>query len=356
MSALATARITLFSHADALAALARGLDASPFQSAGWVEGWMAAHGTLANLRVVEVAVEGGSWLLPLEITQSAGAKLGRKIGGGHASFLTAARLGQPRPLKREDLMRAARAAGVDALILTDCPPTWGGVTCLAPGFPAAPDIARGTALSPGVLASLYAGEPGKKLRAKARKLAALGTLEARFSQRDQANSVLTALLNWKAEQFRAMGISDPFDSPQIGRFLRNGIDTGGPLRLFALFLDQRPIAGMVLAQAGGHASGMMTAYAPEEAIARCGPGDVLVMRLLEALAAEGVTGFDLGVGDARYKRLHAPEAIALVDVLVPASLKGAAVVLAYRLARAAKGRIKRNSGLFDAIKALRARF
>lgn len=355
MSALPPIRLDVYARNEALARLSEGAVGSPFQSSGWIGGWIAAHGMEEAFRLVEITLADGRWHLPLAVNRRAGVEFAQKIGGAHASFFTPLRIGAPRALTPADLKAVARALGVDALVLTDCPTTWAGYAPFSPAFVPSPDIARGCALSGGAQTAPYAGEAGKKLRAKARKLAALGPLDARFLTGQSAQDALQALLAWKAAQFRAMGVNNPFEDPGIPHFLAQGLAAGDALRIFALRFGEKPLAAMVIAQSGGHASGMMTAYDPEGEANRFGPGDVLVMHLVEALSNEGVTGFDLGVGDARYKRLHAPDAIELVDAYGAASLKGAALVATCSAARAAKARIKRHGGLFDSLKAARAR-
>ncbi len=345
--------LEIYAGAAAIARLegaaARG---SPFQSPAWLAAWLGARRALDHLRLVEIAVEGGRWLLPLECLRLWGITLLRKCGGGHASFFTPLALGAPRPLTAADLDAACRALRADALILTDCPPEWAGRACLGSGFPAAPDIARGLALRGGA-SPRRGGKAAKKLRAKARKLAGLGTLDAGFLAGEAAQAALAALLGWKCDRFRAMGVKDAFAPPAVQDFLRRGLGAGGGLRLFALCLDQRPIAALVLAQSGDHASGMANAHSPEAEIARCGPGDVLLAKLVEALEGEGLAGFDLGVGDARYKRRHCQEAIALHDIFLAQGARGRALVALARGARRLKAAIKHNERLFAALRSLR---
>jgi CelD/BcsL family acetyltransferase involved in cellulose biosynthesis len=350
MSAAHPPRIECLAQEAALTRLAAaGGIGAPFQSAGWIEAFLPDR---QALRLVEIRDAEGQWLLPLAVEPSGG--VARKIGGDHAGLFTPVRVGHPAPLTRASLKAAGHALGVDALLLKDCPAQWAGVSPFEGRFPAAPDLARGVSFGAApqeVLARLYAGEPGKKLRAKTRKL---GALDSGFLTGEAAYGALETLLGWKATLFAQRGIADPFLEAGIRESLLRGLAPGGPLRLFALRQEGRLISALVLAQAGGHASGMANGHDPEESIARFGPGDVLLGKLVETLVAEGATGFDLGVGDARYKRLHCPEPMALIDVFVPVTLRGRMLVQAQALARRAKGAIKRNPAAFSALQSLRA--
>lgn len=345
--------ITVFTQRDALARLAAaGGRASPFQSAGWLACWLETMNGLADFRLVEMADAGGSTLLPLRLSKPAGVCVARKVGGGHASFFTPVISEKPEALPPEALKAAALALGVDALILEDCPREWAGVARFTATYPPAPDPARCTALNPA--APPAGGEAAKKLRAKVRKLSEMGATTQALSAGDNPVTVLDALLGWKAVQFAARGIADPFAGDEMRRFILSGLGQGA-LRLFALMHQNHPVAALLLAQAGHHASGMTIAYDPASEIARFSPGDVLVNQTLDILKHEGITGFDLGVGEARYKRLHCPQAIPLVDVRVSTNLKGAMFTALHAVVRRAKGALKGNEQIFATLSALRAR-
>lgn len=338
--------------AQALEALARaGGIGSPFQSAGWLAGWFEGHGGRENLRLVRLEVGGGQWLLPVALERRAGCRIARKIGDGHASFYTPLRLGAPTPLERTSLRRAALALAADALILTDCPACWDGHAPFAPGFAAAPDIGRGLALPEGPLPA-PSGSAAKKLRAKRRALESLGVAHAGFVEGAAAHHALAEMLRWKEEQLGRRGIVDPFAGPQMEAFLAAGLSSGA-LRVFVLG-QPHPAAAMLVAQAGAFASGMTIAYDPAPEIARASPGDVLLGYLVEALAQEGLRWFDLGVGDMRYKRAHCPVEMPLVDVIVPATLRGAAYAAAFGALRATKRAIKSNARLLALLERGRA--
>ena len=345
--------VTLHARGEALERLAAaGGVGSPFQSALWLGCWLNAMGGLENFRLVELESAGGRTLLPVQISTRAGVRIARKVGGGHASFFTPVRVGTPEALTPDALEAATQALEVDAMILTDCPAEWAGNACFTALYPLAPDTARGVSLTPA--SPPASGETAKKLRAKVRKLVSLGASTQAMATPEDASSALDALLGWKAAQFAARGIVDPFAGDEMRRFMLAGL-ANGALRLMALMLAGRPIAVLLLAPSGRHASAMTIAYDPTPEIARASPGDVLVSQTLDRLKSEGITGFDLGVGAARYKRQHCPEPIALMDVRAWATLKGAAYAALHAGTRRAKGALKRNDKLFGALSTLRSK-
>lgn len=338
---------------------AQPLAGAPFQSAAWLSAWLVAHGSIQRFHLVELSAADGAWVLPLQEKKRAGFTVLTKVGGAHASFFTPLRAGQPAPLCQHDLDIMTRALKADALLLEDCPESWQGAQLFAQRGQTSPDIARGLPLSPETLAQSGRGEAAKKLRAKKRKLEALGLYTSGFAGPEETPEILRLMLGWKAEQFKALGIRDSFADAQLRDFLARGLqafdpENSGGLRLYLCRLAGRPIAALLLAQSGGHASGMITAFDPTPDIARCGPGDVLVGDLIGALAQESVSGFDLGVGDARYKRLHAPEAIPLHDHHAAGSAAGAALVALHKGVRRAKGAIKQRAALLDRLRSARA--
>jgi hypothetical protein len=67
----------------------------------------------------------------------------------------------------------------------------------------------------------------------------------------------------------------------------------------------------------------------------------------------GLTQFDLGVGEARFKRLFYTEIELLFDTFRPRTARGSIVALGYRLGYHLKGRIKSTPALWDAVTTVR---
>lgn len=337
---------------------------TPFQSARWVQAFLGSGNASERFRLIEITNSAGSsLLLPLLLTRRAGVTIAEKIGGAHASYFvpgsTGGGIGWRRETLNAALEAAARLATVDAALLADCPLKWGAAPsplALLPHQSAPSDGAGLTLNADGetLLSRLSDRDDRKKLRQKRNKLAAPGDVQAGWVDPADVAGALASFYAWKASQFAEMGIRDPFADPGFRRFLdRATAGDDPPIRLFMLSAGGRPLAILGGARSGGHFSGMFTAYDPAPDIARHSPGEVLIAALIPALAGGDCQGFDLGVGEARYKAHYCPERIALMDFAVQATAAGRAACAAWRLARKAKRAIKQNDALFDFWKKIR---
>ena len=342
---------------------------TPFQSAGWLGAFLQSHDALADFRLIEIThKDGASLILPLALSRRAGMTFAEKIGGAHASYFAPAHIGKPmgwpRAALANALKKAGDMAGVDAFLLADCPESWfnaPNTLTILPHQPA-PSDGAGLALDAdgeAVLARLSDRDDRKKLRQKSAKLAAFGPLTTGWVEAADIPAMLEQYYGWKAQQFAAMGIVDPFCEPAMRRFLATATsDEDAPIRLFALKAGERLLALIGGAQAGGkfsgkQFSGMFTAYEPAPEIARHSPGEVLIAALIPALCREGFAHFDLGVGEARYKAHYCPERITLLDIAIPVTATGRIACAGWLLARKAKRAIKQNGALFERVKRFR---
>lgn len=343
---------------------------TPFQSTGWIRAFLESHDALADFRLIEITGPHGSLLLPLVVSRRAGLCLAEKIGGAHASYFAPAFIGTSKDWMRISLApmlkKIGRMAGIDAYLLADCPRDWRSRANALSALPHQPSPSDGAGLTldadgETMLARLSDRHHRKKLRHKTTKLADFGPLTTGWVETAEIPTALGQYYGWKAQQFAAMGIADPFFEPAMRRFLTLASEgQDAPIRLFQLKAGERPLAligGARVGQqfSGMHFSGMFTAYDPAPEIARHSPGEVLIAALIPALCREGFAHFDLGVGEARYKAHYCPERIALLDVAVPVTARGLVACAGWRLVRRAKRAIKQNGALFDVLKKIRRR-
>lgn len=356
----------VLSGAEALDYLANAHgSATPFQSARWLESFLAAHRALADFRLLEISdAAGNALLLPLQKARRWGGSVGEKIGEGHASYIFPIVAGDTgswsRGALRAALIAAGREAGFDAFLFEEAPLTWMGRDNPLAVLPhqSAPSEAAGLTLMPDVealLARLSDRDDRKKLRQKSTKLAALGELRTGWVTGDvEIRSALAQYCDRKAGQFAALGIADPFAAPEMRAFLEAATLGEAPaIRLYALHAGERLLAVLGGAIGAGSFSGMFTAYDPDAAVARYSPGEVLIVALIRTLSTEGVQHFDLGVGEARYKAHYCPETIRLIDIAVPVSLRGHIIASGWRLMRGLKRGLKQNEAAFSLLKRLR---
>lgn len=164
----------------------------------------------------------------------------------------------------------------------------------------------------------------KKLRKKAKKLEAFGPVtHARASGPAEARMLLDTLLAQKRERMRALGLDNAFEEPATIDFLSRISVSGTPaLELHALLAGEK-----IVAVFGGFADrhrlyGLILSFDPDPAVAVCSPGELLVMDVVRHAINRGLSVFDLGVGEARYKSECCETTEALFDSAYAATFAG----------------------------------
>ena len=142
--------------------------------------------------------------------------------------------------------------------------------------------------------------------------------DVEFNADDRDPAALAALLGLKRDQYRRTGQIDVF-RPEWTRRLAADIfarPAGRTLRgrLSTLRVDGRLAAGHFGLEADGVLHYWFTVFDP--AFAAVSPGVILLQRIAEAVAEQGVTRIDLGGGDYRFKQefadLRTPLAAGLI--------------------------------------------
>ncbi len=365
----------IFSDIGAAEALWRRLEAdpdslhTPYQRFDWVAAYLRETGAAATARIVVLRDTAGRprILLPLTLSREHGVAVARSVGDTHANYhlpLFASHEAAAIPFGEvvAALIQAARTAGIDVYALRHQPRMWeGAVNPLAlPGEAEASD-AYGLLLGPdpdATVRRVFSADARKKLRSKEKRLVeALGAVEYRRAETaGQAAEYLAAFYAQKAMRFAGMGVADPYAGEPIRRFLAAAATGTDPaIEVHVLRLAE---SGRVLATFGGAVSdrrysGMMTSFDADPAVSRFSPGDLLLQHLVRDQTARGRQGFDLGVGEARYKASICDETIELVETVLPVTLRGRVYgALRVGLTRA-KRRIKRDPRLFAAVTRLR---
>lgn len=363
--ARAWAKVVVGSDLSALEADWRALEAdalvTPYQAYDWVRSYVETMGPAEGMafRFVRVEDHQGELLalFPLVITRRLGTRFAEFIGGKHANYHMA--LYRPDFAEALDaaatqvLLREIGAAigGIDALFLINQPTAWQGIAnppvMLAAGQ--SPSRAYKLALEPGdcdgTLRRSMSKHARKKLTTKRNRFAEFGPSElVRAGSEAEIARVLDAFLAQKAARFAQMGLPDPFAAPAIRSFLRRGA-IGSPgyppaIELYSLDLAGRSVATYVGAVQGKRFSGMATSFDLSSEAARTSPGEILLVELIKRKCQAGITMFDLGVGEARYKTTICDDSDDLVDTFVPLTAKGRAYAGYSQAKRALKRRIK----------------
>ena len=339
---------------------------SIYQTRRWLVPWVTTLGRRAGVTpwlVLARAANGRPCgLLLLGLRRVGPCTVATWLGGRDANA-TMALLPPDAPWSGAELARLLREAarradtGPDVFMLTNQPFSWQGRTNPLASLPhvPSPSAAFGLRLIPDARALLGARlskDTAKKLRKKEAKLAALGALAYRVAgTAAERSAVLDAFLAHKTMRLRAKHIRSEFDAPEMRAFIETasatrGADGGSPaIELHALLLDERVVAVYGGAAHGGGWSGMFNAFdATDERVARCSPGDLLLLRVVARACAAGLTHLDLGIGEARYKAALCEE-IPLFDTLVPVTVKGHVLAALLAAARVVKRSVKRHPRL-----------
>jgi len=347
------------------AEIANVAPASPYQDFDFARLWLETIGAARRVEPMIVVARDDanriSALLPLAAHSCGPLRLAAFLGGKDANF----NLGLFRPgaaWRSEDvgalLAAAARLARprVDAFLFVNQPREWQGSAnplAGAPGQPS-PSFAYKSALPRDfdLWRDAHASrEAQKKLRKKAKRLAAMGPLaHRRAADPDQVERFLGAFAAQRRARMRALGIADAYDSAEAQAFLKRlalcGLAEGAPrLELHALLVGDRIVAAFGALGAGDRLSGLFISYDSDPEIARSSPGELVVQAVVREAIARGFATFDLGVGEARYKDDACEAEEPLFDSAFAFTALGRLAALAFKLKQRAKRRVKRSPRL-----------
>lgn len=343
----------------------RALEASalvtPYQAYDWVRPFVETIGRAERMEFRFVRVEDEHddllALFPLVVTRRLGTRFAEFVGGKHANYHMA--------LYRPDFAAALDATatqallkeiataigGIDAIFLINQPTAWQGIANPPAGLAAgqSPSRAYKLALEPGdgegTLRRSMSKHARKKMTTKRNRFAELGPSKLVRAQGEaEIARVLDTFLAQKAARFTQMGVPDPFAAPAIRDFLYRGAigSPGQPpvIELYSLDLAGTSVATYVGAVQDKRFSGMATSFALDSHAARTSPGEILLVELIKHKCQAGITVFDLGIGEARYKTTICDESDDLVDTFFPLTAKGRAYAAYSQAKRALKRRIK----------------
>jgi CelD/BcsL family acetyltransferase involved in cellulose biosynthesis len=198
----------------------------------------------------------------------------------------------------------------------------------------------------------------KKLRQKERQLAALGPVVFQRARTPvEIDRVLAAFFQQKAARMREQGLSNAFQAENVKEFTRAAAheidpDTNEPvIELYALSVGDTIIAtfGGIVAQ--GRFSGMFNSIAGAE-FRNYSPGELLLANVIRMCCERGLDKFDLGIGDAPYKRVYCRDAEALYDSVIPITAAGQVAAPIWRVGLNLKGKVKKSDTLLRAIRSI----
>lgn len=345
---------------------------TPYQTFDWVRSYAAdaleSDGATLALVVIRSAQARTLAILPLAVRTHLGLRTASFVGGKHANFHMAVFApGVMQQLEADGARRmlrdaAAAIGGVDAFVLPCQPESWNGIAnpfALIDGQPSA-NPAYKLVMDGDIEATFQSAmspHARKKHKNKRARFAELGPSSLVVPQTDAGKeAILATFLRQKALRFAQMGIDNPFADDRVAAFLRRGagLEGGQPaLFLAALELNGDFVATYIGAEVRGRFSGMATSFEPDPVAMKYSPGEILLVDLIRHRFSHGMTVFDLGVGEARYKSTFCNQTDDLIDSFVAISLRGRLLAAAMRLATMAKGAIKRSPRLYGALMSIK---
>ena len=329
-------------HADPAAALADWTElvaAAPAAAYGrpdWLLPWIEAVGLPSGLApLIVVARDAGgraTALLPLAVQRQGALAVAGFLGGRDSNF----NMGLFRPgadwtrAGLHDLLRRAAAASgrrIDLFAFRNQPHDWQGAAnpLLALARQPSPSFAYKSELGADPDAFLRARlsrDTRKKLRQKMKRLGALGAVEVVEARTPgEVAEVLDAFVEQRIARNLASGL--PTDElPALRRFLDRTVGGGGPVSFHALRCGGRVVATLGGTRHRDRFSGMLISITAEAEVVRNSPGELLLSEVMKRCCAAGLSTFDLGIGEARYKETYCPDVEPLFDSLVPLTPRG----------------------------------
>lgn len=333
---------TVTVHADPRDALADWHDLSrtcattPYQTPGWLLPWIETMGEFAGVAPLIVVARDASGrpaaLLPLGVQRRGTLAVAGFLGGRDSNFnmgLFTPGHAWNRPALHDLLRRAAAASPrrIDLFAFRNQPHGWADARnpLLALAHQPSPSFAYKARLQRDPEAfskSQLSRESRKKLRQKMNRLRAMGAVEVVDAATPALRgAVLDAFVAQRTSRNAALGLGID-DLPALRRFLDRTVGAEGPISFRALRCGGRIVATLAGARRGDRFSGMLTSFTSDPDFARTSPGELLLAEVMRESCEAGLATFDLGIGEARYKDTHCPEAEPLFDSFVPMTALG----------------------------------
>lgn len=200
--------------------------------------------------------------------------------------------------------------------------------------------------------SLANSQTRRILKTSNRRLSERGTVRFFVAETSEdLGRLFPVMLAQRRERFMELGRHDLLARPDIQTFydsaVRSGLSKEGPARMWALFVDDEPIATclglvyeqtftlLIITMAGG-------SWAP------CSPGIALLSRIIQWSADQGLKRIDFSVSDASYKTGLGGRPEELLQLNLPLTMVGMTVVALVRSRDNLKVRLRAHPFLFMA--------
>jgi len=337
---------------------------TPYQRYAFLEAWQRHVGASEKVvPLIAVGLNGAGaplTLWPLGRRQFGAVTIAEYLGGKHANYNFALwRRDAAASANFADLaaMRAKLAQHVDTLALTNQPERWHGVSNpllnwphqFSPGFGYCGTLAGSFEE---VMQRRTSSDMRRKMRKKAERLATHGAIH--FSQahgEHEISRVLAAFFAQKGVRLKMQGHADVFAEPAVQRFITAASHTGA-IELYSLSVGDEIVA-TVGGLAGGDRFCTMFSSIAQGRYSGESPGEQAMIGTVRAVTERGLSVFDLGVGEARYKGTFCPDHEPLFDNYIGLSARGRIVAALMREQAGIKRILKQNPLAWALIEKLR---
>ena len=299
-------------------------------------------------------------LLPLGIRTVAGLRVAEYLGGKHSNFnFPVLRRGSEFNKPGIDAMLPELSRLCDALLLGNQPESWHGVPnplLLLPHQESPTPASSGALLADfeTLMHERSSGNARKKMRKKAESLAKHGAVTfARAETPTSARRTLDTFFVQKRERMTAQGIPNIFNEAPVRAWLGDAVAGNTPsIEIYSLSAGDTIVATFAGMVADGRFSGMFNSADMRFAVES--PGEQILNHLVRYCCERGLTRFDLGVGEARYKTMFCIDDEWLADSFVGLSAAGRMLAGIARLRASAKRTVKQTPALWSLVNAARS--
>ncbi|HUJ38580.1 MAG TPA: GNAT family N-acetyltransferase [Hyphomicrobium sp.] len=351
-----------------------GALASPYQRYAWASSWQEtigqAEGATPFIVVGRDHAGTAAFLWPLCRTRLGPLSIARFLGGKHsnANFplwrpeVASGVTGADVRAALDDVARSEPS--VDMLVLLNQPKSWSFVANPLAHLPhdeSPSKICHSTL--PSDFEAFYrervSSSTRRKMRQKERALAKHGAVSYwRARTKEDVRRVLEAFFAQKAERMRQLGIANAFAEPGAREFIelaavRPDPNTGvPPIELYVASVGDCIVATFAGVVSDRRFCGMFNSMIMNE-LSNESPGELLLANVVRMACERGLSAFDLGIGEASYKRTFCNETDTLFDTVVPLSVRGKLVTPLWRGQLNVKRRIKHSLYARQTVEALR---
>lgn len=349
---------------SALETIAQGAQTTGHQHPNFVRAWLTA-GDIEPVFITLQAAGFGPVLLPLERASGGTAHY---VGGKHANGNFP--IGKPQDI--EALAGQANTAleqcsdlqalGINALALERQHAVWKGVAnpFVEQHSVCSPNVALSFSVEEGfdaIIARCGGAKRRKKFRSQMRKLEAIGPLEIVIPVGiDETAATLETFFRFKADRFREVGIPDVFadDGTRaafMDMFMTSALSDTKVHELHMLKAGDELAAIMGCTVNDGHLTVEFSTFNPQ--YAHVGPGEQLFFLSIEDACRRGLSVYDFGVGDERFKRTWSDIETWHKDTFIAVSTRGQLTRLSKQMRSTMVRSLKNNEQLWKTAKAAR---